>query len=85
METDNTVLKDHAMENVVGTSKPPQNEEPHDSNDDGVAIEINSTLMFGLDDDNPDDVQQLPPSDNFIMVVDDEELSGSQLSTSKPK
>ena len=47
---DNIILKVNEMENVVGTSKPPSNEEARDSNDDGTVIEINSAPMFGLDD-----------------------------------
>ena len=34
---------------------------------------------------NLDDIQQPLPSDDFIMVIDDEESIGSQHSTSKPK
>lgn len=41
--------------------------------------------MFGLDDIDLEDVQQLPHSDEFMMVFDDVESSGSQHSTSKPK
>lgn len=41
--------------------------------------------MFGLDDDNFDDIQQPLPSGDFIMVLDVEKSSGSQHSTSKPK
>ena len=70
------------MADVAGPSKPPPNDEAHDSNEDGTFI---SAPMFGLDDDNLDDVQKPPPSEDFIMVVDDVESSGSQHSTSKPK
>ena len=79
-----TVQTTHQMENVVGTTKSPPNDEDHDSNNEGTTIEISSTPMFGLDDDNFEDVQQPPLSDEFIMVIDDEESSGSQHSTSKP-
>lgn len=54
---EDNVQKVHEMENVIGTSKPPPNEEAHDSNDDGTIIEISSAPMFGLDDDNLDDIQ----------------------------
>lgn len=41
--------------------------------------------MFGLDDLEIDKIDQLAKSDDFMMIFDDEELSGSQHSTSKPK
>lgn len=58
------------MEDVVGPSNPPVNDEVHDSNDDGIAIEISSAPIFGLDEENLDDIQQPPTSNDFIMVVD---------------
>ena len=82
---EDTVQKVHEMENVVGTSKPPPNEEAHDSNDDETEIKMSLAPMLGLDGDNLDDIQKPPPSYDFIMVNDDEESIGSQHSTSKPK
>lgn len=74
------------MENVAGTSKPlPPNTEDHDSNEDGTAIEIISAPTFGIDENNNNEVQQPLPSDDFIMVLDDEYSSGSHHSTSKTK
>lgn len=80
-----TIQKAKNTENMVDHSNPPQNDEAHDSNDEGTAIEISLAPMFHLDDDNLDDIQQPIPSDDFIMVIDDDESSGSQHSTSKPK
>lgn len=79
------VQQSHNMENVFGPSNLPQNDEVHDSNNDRTAIKISSAPMFGLDDYNFDDVQQPLPSADFIMVLDDEESSGSQYPTLKPK
>lgn len=77
-DMENTVQKVQEMENVVGPSKPPPNNKAHDSNKDGTAIKISSTPTFGLDENNNDEVQQPLPSDDFIIVLDDEESSGSQ-------
>ena len=54
----------------------PINDEAHDSNDEGTTIEISSAPLLGLDDDNIDDVEQPLRSNDFIMVIDDEEWSG---------
>lgn len=68
-----TVQNSHQLDNVVGTSKPLLNEEDHDSNNDETTIEISSAPMFGLDEHNFEDVQQTLPSDDFIMVLNDDE------------
>lgn len=80
-----TIQNAQQMENIVGTSKPPSNVEDHDSNDDDTTVEISSAPMLGFDDDNYDDIQQPLPSSDCIMVLDDEESSGIQHSTCKPK
>ena len=55
MET--TVQKAQDMEGGVGPSKPPLNEEKHDSYDDNTAIEISSDPMFGFDAIDLEEVQ----------------------------
>lgn len=72
-----SILQAHNLENVVGPLNPPQHGEAYDSKDEGTTIKIRSAPMFGLDDDNPEDVQQPPLSNDFIIVLDDEESSGS--------
>ena len=54
---DNIVQKIQDVENVVCTSKPPPNDDAHDSNIEGTAIEISSAPIFGLDYDNLEDIQ----------------------------
>ena len=56
-----TVLNAHQLEKIVGTSKPSPNVEDHNSNEEEISIEISSTPMFGLDEDNFDDIQQPYP------------------------
>lgn len=56
-DIENTVHKAQEMENIVGPSNPPPNNEARYSNEDGTAIEISFAPMFGLDDNNLDDVQ----------------------------
>ena len=80
-----TIQKAQRMENLVGASKPPLTVEIHESNDDGIIIEISSGPMFGFDDIDLDDVQQPPQSEEVMMVFEDEESSASQHSTFKPK
>lgn len=58
--------------------------ENHDSKDDGTAIEINSGTMFGLDDLDVNEIDQPVQSDDFMMIFDEDESSGSEHSTSKP-
>ena len=72
-----TIQQDQNLQGGDGPSKPPPTAETHDSNDDGTAVEINSGPMFGLDDTDLDDVQQLPSSDEFLVVFNDEGSSGS--------
>lgn len=69
----------------VGPSNPPSTGEAQDSNVDGTAIEISSSPMFGLDDIDLENGRQPPHSDEFLMVFDEEESSGSQHSTLNPK
>lgn len=74
------------MEDDVGASNPPPtNAEVHDLSEGGTEIEISSEPVFGLDDENNDEVQQPFPSNDFIMVLDDEESNRSHHSTSNPK
>lgn len=83
---ENTVQRVQDMEENVGASKPPPtNIEEHDSNEGEIAIEISYEPLFRLDDDNNDEDQQPLLFEDFIMVLDNEESSGSQHSTSKPK
>lgn len=66
------------MENNTGGSKPPLTKtEAHDCNEGGTKIKIIFEPLFGLDDEYFDEVQQPLPSDNFIIVLDDEESSSS--------
>lgn len=85
-EMENTLQKVQDKEYIVGTSKPyPLNTKEHDSNEDETMIEISSAPTFSLDYKNNDEDQQPLSSDDFIMVLDEAESSGSQHSTSKPK
>lgn len=67
----------HQLENDVGPSNPPPNVEDHNSNEEEIAIEISSAHMFGFDEDKFDDVKQPLPSDDFTMIMYNEELIGS--------
>lgn len=80
-----TLQNAQAQTSGVGPSNPPPSCEPHYSNVDGFAIEICSGPMFGLDNIELHDDRQPPHSDDFLMIFDDEESSGSQLSSTKPK
>lgn len=50
LDMENTVQKILDMGKKFGPSKPPTNNEAHDSNDDGTTTEISSALIFCLDD-----------------------------------
>lgn len=81
-----TMQKVQAMEVDVVTPKPPQtNTEDHDSNEGNIAIVIRVEPLLCLNDNNNDDFQQPLPSDDFIMVLDNEESNHFEHSTSKPK
>lgn len=75
MET--TFQHAQCLEGGAGPSKPPKHNACHDSNNDGTTMEISSGPILGFDDIDLDDVQQPPNSDEFLMVFDDEESSGS--------
>ena len=62
------------LQGGAGPSQPP-NAENHDSNGDGTAIDISSSLMFGLDDLDIDERDQPAHSDDFVMIFDEEEES----------
>lgn len=69
----------------VGSFKPPHTIVAHGSNEDDTATEICSGPIFGLDDLEVDEVNQLVCSDDIMMIFDEEVSSGSQHSTFKPK
>ena len=74
------------LQDGAGPSQPPPNAENPDSNADGAAIEINSSLMFGLDDLDVDEIDQPAHLDDCVMIFyEEKESSGSQHFTSKPK
>lgn len=80
-----TVQQAQTLHDDVGPSQPPPTNEVQGSNEDGTTIEISSELVFGLDDLDIDEIDQPVNSDDFMLIFDDEESSGSQHSTSKPK
>lgn len=81
-----TIHRVQAIEANSGGSKPLITcIEVHDSNEYGTKTMISSELVFGLDDENVDELQQPRPSDDFKMVLNDEESSGSHYSIYKPK
>lgn len=51
-----TVQQAQVMQAGVGPSKPPQNEEAQDSNNDSTTIEIISVPMFGFDEEDMEDL-----------------------------
>ena len=81
---ESTIQQAQNLQSDAGPSKPPPTAEIHDSID-GTAVEINLGPVFGLDNFDLEDVQQPLNYEEFLMVFADEESSGSQHSTSKPK
>ena len=69
-----------------GPLKSPPTPNVRDSQHDGTAIEVSSAPRFGLDDFDINEVNQPTPSDDDLMIFDEEKASsGSQHSTSKRK